>query len=99
MADRGFTIEPLLKDKNIGLNIPPFLGKKTQLTIEEENRTRDIASVRIHVERVIRSVKKYHLLNTVFPNNMNAQLQKIWKICAYLTNFCNEPLLNVVSEK
>ena len=32
MADRGFTIQDQLKSIGVGLNIPPFLDGKEQLT-------------------------------------------------------------------
>ncbi|XP_012563808.3 uncharacterized protein LOC105848303 [Hydra vulgaris] len=49
MADRGFDIADDLP-KNVSLNIPPFLNGKAQLSQEDENETRKIAAVRIHVE-------------------------------------------------
>jgi hypothetical protein len=53
MADRGnFDIEYDFP-ANTTLNIPPFLNGKYQLSLEEEVRTRKIASVRVHVERAI----------------------------------------------
>ena len=55
MADRGFDIEDDLPVTT--LNIPPFLNGKDQLSLEEEVRTRKIASVRVHVERAIARIK------------------------------------------
>lgn len=85
MADRGFTIEDLLND-SVDLNIPPFLHDKTQFAPDEVAVTRSIASVRIHVERVIGRVRRYALLSATFPNNSLTQLNKIWVNCCYLTN-------------
>lgn len=85
MADRGFTIEDLL-DKTVELNIPPFLRDKTQFDKQEVHATRSIAAVRIHVERVIGRIRRYRILNTVFPNNSLTLLNKIWINCCYLTN-------------
>ena len=86
MADRGFEIEDDLPD-NVSLNIPPFLNGKPQLSLQEENETRKIASVRVHVERAIERVKNYRILQTVFPLSMAPELNKIWIICCYLVNF------------
>ena len=47
MTDRGFEIEDDLPD-NVSLNIPPFLNGKPQLSLQEENETRKIASVRVY---------------------------------------------------
>ncbi len=86
MADMGFDIEGDLP-KGVSLNIPPFLRGKEHLTIEEEVETRQIAAVRIHVERAICRIKTFRILKSVFPINMSAELNKIWIICSYLPNF------------
>ena len=91
MADKGFEIESDLPN-GISLNIPPLLHNKENLSLEEETETRRIASVRIHVERAIARVKNFRILITVFPISMAADLNKIWVICCYLTNFL-PPLL------
>ena len=85
MADKGFTIEDDLPE-GTALNIPPFLRDNANLTLAEETETRRIAAVRVHVERAIRRIKTFRILKTVFPISMSADLNKIWIICAYLTN-------------
>lgn len=62
MADKGFDIQHLLAPKKAILNIPPFMGGKEQLTLQEEADTRCIASVRIHVERASRTIVYYREL-------------------------------------
>lgn len=94
MADRGFLIEDDLRELGVKLNRPPMLNGRRQLTVAEETRTRQIANLRIHVERVIREVKNFRILRYVFPNVMADKLNQIWKICCYLNNFTHEPLLN-----
>ncbi|XP_065067516.1 uncharacterized protein LOC135693070 [Rhopilema esculentum] len=86
MADKGFNIEDDLPPQT-GLNIPPFLKEKASLTLEEETETRRIASLRVHVERAIRRIKTFKLLKTIFPISMSANLDKVWVVCAYLSNF------------
>ncbi|XP_042150240.1 uncharacterized protein LOC121838210 [Ixodes scapularis] len=93
MADRGFTISEECKQRSLHLNIPPFMEGRPQLSEEDEQETRHIASVRIHVERVIRRVKNFRMLSQIFPNSMSEQLNKVWHVCALLTNFVDEPLL------
>ena len=85
MADKGFTIQDDLPPKTY-LNIPPFLGAKASLTLDEETEIRRIASVRVHVERAIRRIKTFRILQSVFPKKMAADMNKIWIVCAYLTN-------------
>ncbi|XP_077515334.1 uncharacterized protein LOC144125637 [Amblyomma americanum] len=94
MADRGFLIEDDLRQLGVKLNMPPMLNGRTQLSLADELATRQIASLRIHVERVIREVKNFRILRAVFPNVMAEKLNKIWKICCYLNNFMHEPILN-----
>jgi hypothetical protein len=98
MADRGFLIEDLLSENGVELNIPPFLKGKPQLSADEEITTREIARLRIHVERVIGCIKNYRILKTVFPNSMHKKLNKIWKICCMLINFTGEPLVDRTKE-
>lgn len=86
MADRGFDLQDDLPE-GVSLNIPPFLSGKSQLTLQEENETRRIASLRVHVERAIGRIKNYRILQTVFPISMSPDLNKVWVICCYLVNF------------
>ncbi|CAN7939862.1 unnamed protein product, partial [Ixodes pacificus] len=94
MADRGFVISEEVEAVGATLNIPPFLGGKPQLSLEDEARTRAIAKVRIHVERVIGQMKSFRILRGTFPNSMSRSLDSVWKICALLCNFTREPLLS-----
>ena len=92
MADKGFDIGEDLP-QGVHLNVPPFLRGKDHLSIQEEAQTRQIAAVRIHVERAISRIKTFRILSTVFPISMAANLNKIWVVCSYLTNFL-PPLIN-----
>ena len=62
MADRGFTIDEELKQLKVDLNIPAFLGGRSQLTKTEVKESQTIASVRIHVERAISRIKKFRII-------------------------------------
>lgn len=53
IADRGFTIRDTLRDLGVDLNIPPFLENRGQLPATKVKAGRQIASLRIHVERAI----------------------------------------------
>ena len=87
MADRGFEIQDLLVSKKASLNIRPFMRCKDQLDPDDEDETRQIASVRIHVERAIERIKNFNILRQIIPNTMAEDINKIWKVCAILTNF------------
>lgn len=85
MADKGFTIEDLLP-LGIKLNIPPFLGGSNQMPAEEVIQTQEIASLRIHVERVINKIKNFHIFDGVIPLNQLGLVNQIWAVCALLCN-------------
>lgn len=85
MADRGFTIADLLAARGVDLNIPP-MKLQPQLTEDELVETRRIASVRIHVERAIGRLKRYHILTTI-PNCMAGVADRIFFVCTVFTNF------------
>ena len=87
MAYKGYEIQDLLVPKKVSLNIPPFMRCKDQLDPDEEDATRQIALVRIHVERAIEKIKNYKILKQIVPNSMAEDLNKIWKVCSILTNF------------
>ena len=96
MLDRGFIIFELLGTHGAQLVIPSFTRGKKQLKPEDVELTRRIANVRIHVERVIRSIKeKYSLLNRTLPidfllnrDKSFITLDKIVLICCALVNLC-----------
>lgn len=67
MADRGFTVSNMLEEKAISLNIPPFMENRQQLSTEEVQLGRKIASLHIHVERAIGRIKNYRIIGITFP--------------------------------
>ena len=91
MADRGFDIQDDLALLGVRLNIPPFLKGKSQLTEKELVETRRIASIRIHVERAMERIKKFHIFDRTLPSSMSPIANQIFFICAILSNF-NPPL-------
>ena len=91
MADRGFTIRDLLATRNVKLNIPPFMEGRQQLPPEDIRSGRSIASLRIHVERVIGRIKNYSILKSTLPISMIRLANQIVSVCAWLTNF--QPVL------
>ncbi|KAJ8931195.1 hypothetical protein NQ314_015928 [Rhamnusium bicolor] len=60
MADRGFKgIGGLLNKKNCNLIRPPSVQTGTQCTKQEVKESKRIASLRIHIERVIRRLREF----------------------------------------
>lgn len=63
MADRGFKhIDTLLSAKQCRLVRPPSKSANTKFTKAESKETKRIASLRIHVERVIGRIREFELL-------------------------------------
>ena len=58
------------------------------LHLSDAKKTQTIARVRIHIERVIRQVKKcYHILHDVVLLTTTGSINQIWLVCWMLTNF------------
>ncbi|XP_049526078.1 uncharacterized protein LOC125946606 [Dermacentor silvarum] len=97
LADRGFLIAESVGMCCATLAIPAFTKGKRQLSSREVEQTREIANVRIHVERVIGMVRnKYTILKGTLPvevlrknNNHECPIDKIVRVCCALTNLCN----------
>ena len=96
MADWGFTIKDQLREIGVDLNIPPFLEGRGQLPAEEVTKGRNIASLRIHVERAIGRIKNYSILKGCFPLSMARLSNQVVCVCAWLSNF--QPALIPVPE-
>jgi len=87
MADRGFTIQDQLKPLGVNLNILPFMEGRKQLPAEEVLKGRQIASIRIHVERAIGRIKNFLILKGTLPLSMARIANQIVCVCAWLVNF------------
>ena len=95
LADRGFNVQDDIAIKGGKLEIPAFTRGKQQLSREEVEKSRQLARVRIHVERVIGQMrKKYTILNGTLPITLVKKpsdttvttIDKILLVCAALTN-------------
>ena len=91
LADRGFTIRDMYA-KQVDLNIPPFLQGRNRLTVGEEITTKQIARVRIHVERAIERIKKFRLLKRVIPLSLQPVFSQMVFVAGCLVNF-QDPLV------
>ena len=87
MADRGFNLRDMLAEKEVELNILPFIERRKQLPASEVQCGRSIASLRIHVERAIGRIKNYAILKGTLPITMIRIANQIVCVCAWLTNF------------
>ncbi len=100
LADRGFTlVDEFAAGCGVQLIIPSFTKGKKQLSAKEVETTRQIASIRIHVERVIGLIKnRYLILTGPIPITMvqsifdeanktgTSSIDKLFTVCACLVN-------------
>ena len=95
LADRGFDIKDSVGLHCSRLELPAFTKGKKQLEPVAVEQTRNIANVRIHVERVIGNVrKKYSMLNCTQPidfviSSDETTLDKIVLVSCALVNMCD----------
>lgn len=89
MADRGFKhIENLLVAKGCVLVRPPTVSTSTKPSRDEVLETKRIASLRIHVERVIRRIREFSFLapHACIDNKLLKYTDNIIKIVCGLIN-------------
>ncbi|XP_041960285.1 uncharacterized protein LOC121718915 [Alosa sapidissima] len=95
LADRGFDTEDSVGLMCAEVKIPAFTKGRCQLDARDVESTRKIAHLRIHVERVIGTVRnKYTILSDKVPIHMVLPckdedmtfLDKIVSVCCALTN-------------
>jgi len=102
MADRGFTAHDGVALKQAKLVIPAFFKGKEQLDPVDVERTRGIAHVRIHVERVIELLRrKYTILENTLsvdfltctptgnPEIQVPMIDRILRVCSGIVNLCD----------
>ena len=102
LADRGFTVAESVGFYQVTLKIPAFTKNKDQLHPVDVEMTRKIASVRIHIERVIGLLRnKFAILRSRLPiillkdgqaEDEKILIDKIVHVCCCLTNMC-EPII------
>ncbi|XP_074113965.1 uncharacterized protein LOC141537024 [Cotesia typhae] len=86
LADKDFPqIQTKVEEKNAIFVMPPFCNKD-QFTPEEVDETYNIASVRIHIERVNQRIKDFKILSKV-PVSLLPHIDEIlFVICAIINN-------------
>ncbi|XP_037509932.1 uncharacterized protein LOC119386716 isoform X1 [Rhipicephalus sanguineus] len=92
LSDKGFPrIRTDVEDKGGVIVMPPFNSGGGQLSQEDMDTTYKIASVRIHVERVIGRLKIYRILRNTVPITLVPHMDKVFRVCAALVNM--QPLI------
>lgn len=95
LADRGFTlVDEFAAGCGVELIIPSFTKGKKQLSAKEVETTRQIAAIRVHVERVIGLLKnRYRILDGTISTTLLKSLSDESNECEYtsidkLVNVC-----------
>lgn len=104
LADKGFKVEGQVEERGASLRLPCFVKGGKQLHPTEVEKTRHIANIRIHVERVISILRqKFNICsdmaemsavsktNDLFDRDM---YDKIIFICSSLVNICPSVVKN-----
>ena len=89
MADRGFLIQEDLLFHFCDLLVPPGARTKGQMTKKKVKKTKEIANLRIHVERTSNRIKRYRILKGTLPITMMQHIDEIVLVCAALCNIKN----------
>ncbi|GBO98519.1 hypothetical protein EVAR_111_1 [Eumeta japonica] len=89
MADRGFKhVEQYLRKEGVQLVRPPNVTTGAKLSKSEVRETKQIASLRIHVERVIRRLREFNMLkpHACVNHNLVKVLDDVITIACGLVN-------------
>lgn len=99
LADKGFPQIKTLLDENgkgILMVMPPFLYNKT-FTAEQVEETYQVASVRIHIERVMQRIRTYKIVDK-FTIDLLPYSDAIVLMCCILVNL-QPPIIKVEEAK
>ena len=87
LADRGFNVNDYCRQKGVRVDVPPSAPPKGQQFEQgEAERTKKIANVRIHVERVIGRLKTFKILQDTLETPILPLLDNIVTIVGALCN-------------
>lgn len=89
MTERGIMVQALFANFDVKVNTPTMLKGKHQLEPEEIVHDRQVASKRIHVERVICLSKRYKILTKPLPPPYVHLSSRLVFVCFSLLNFRN----------
>lgn len=93
LADRGFNVQDIFVSKNVKVNTPAFLKGKSQLPGLTVLHDRELASKRVHIERLIGLTKTYKILKSDLDHSYVPLATKIFYICFMCCNF-REGIIN-----
>lgn len=93
MADKGFNCQDELASVGATLVIPAFLKGTKQFSKEQTEHNKKVASLRIHVERLMERIKNWHIFDHKIPITLSPIASDILVVVGALSNF-HPPLIN-----
>ena len=78
MTERGFQIKEELLLHFCSLEVPADARMKSQMTSAEVKKTKDVANLRIHVERAINCIKSFRILKNTLPISLLQHIDDIF---------------------
>lgn len=87
MVDKGFNCDDLFIPYKVSINLPSFFKKQNRIAAATVIKDRQIASKRVHIERIVGLGKTYKILNQPLNNTESALGTEIITICYFLCNF------------
>jgi hypothetical protein len=93
MADKGFDCQDELASVGATLILPHMLKNITQFSREQTAHNKKVASLRIHVERVMERIKNWHIFYHRIPISTSALASDILIVVCAMSNF-HPPLIN-----
>ena len=86
IADRGFKIRDHLAYYKSTLTIPPSTHNNLQVSKGDVAQTSKVSNLRIFVEKAIRRMKEYSILQSELPILLLPVCDDVITICAAFTN-------------
>lgn len=93
MADKGFNCQDELASVGALLVTPCFLKAKSQFSTKETEHNKTIASLRVHVERLMERLKNCHIFDHKIPISLAPIASDLLIVIAGLSDF-HPPLIN-----
>ena len=87
LVDRGFLIKSEVVSRNATLVMPPPAGGHNQMLTSDVQKTKNIANLRIHVERAIQRIKCFAILKNQLSITHLPLIDDIVLICSAICNF------------
>ena len=86
MVDKGFLIDEMCCDYQVKLIRPTFLRDEVQFSAVNDTENADIASARVHVERLNQRLKVFQILGSKMSSCLIPKSVKIMTILCAIVN-------------